>query len=47
MIKPYREGAAWSIRLRLKGESLYRTGFESEVAARKELDKRKRAGIPP
>lgn len=39
MAKPYKEGVKWSFRLRIKGENIYRRGFASEAAARKELDK--------
>lgn len=39
MAKPYKEGPSWSFRLRIKGENIYRRGFASEAAARKELEK--------
>lgn len=35
-VKPYKEGAVWSFRLRLRGESIYRTGFPSDAAASRE-----------
>ncbi|MDO8958855.1 MAG: site-specific integrase [Rhodocyclaceae bacterium] len=38
-VKPYQEGAVWSFRLRIKGQSIYRTGFMSEAAARREAER--------
>lgn len=38
MAKPYKEGPSWSFRLRIHGENIYRRGFSSEAAARKELN---------
>ena len=38
MAAPYKEGTAWSFRLRIQGEDIYRRGFGSEAAARKELN---------
>lgn len=38
-VKPYQEGTVWSFRLRLKGQSIYRTGFATEAAARREADR--------
>lgn len=35
-VKPYREGAVWSFRLRLRGESIYRTGFPTAADASRE-----------
>ena len=39
MAKPYCEGSVWSFRLRVEGQSLYRTGFATAEAARKEHDR--------
>lgn len=41
MAKPYREGSVWSFRLRVQGQSLYRTGFATAEAARKEYGRLK------
>lgn len=41
MAKPYCEGSVWSFRLRIQGQSLYRTGFVTAEAARKEHDRLK------
>lgn len=38
-VKPYQEGEVWSFRLRLKGQAIYRTGFASEAAARREAER--------
>ncbi|WP_374326910.1 tyrosine-type recombinase/integrase [Azonexus sp.] len=38
-VKPYQEGSVWSFRLRLKGQSIYRTGFANESAARREVER--------
>lgn len=38
MAKPYREGATWSFRLRIKGEDVYRNGFATEALAREQAD---------
>lgn len=38
-VKPYQEGTTWSFRLRLQGQSIYRTGFSSAAAARRESDR--------
>jgi integrase len=38
-VKPYQEGPTWSFRLRLKGQSIYRTGFATEAAARREAER--------
>lgn len=35
MAKAYQEGAGWAFRVRIKGESIYRSGFTSERAAQK------------
>lgn len=35
-VKPYKEGSVWSFRLRLRGESIYRTGFPTAAAASRE-----------
>lgn len=42
--KPYQEGVSWSFRLRLKGQSIYRTGFASSASATRE-DNRLRQSI--
>lgn len=36
MAKPFKESGAWSFRLRIKGEDIYRSGFASEAVARRE-----------
>ncbi|MBU2790984.1 tyrosine-type recombinase/integrase [Acidithiobacillus caldus] len=41
MAKPYREGHLWSFRLRVQGQDLYRTGFATAEAARREHDRLK------
>lgn len=41
MAKPYQEGRSWSIRLRVKGQDIYRTGFASEAQARREAERLK------
>lgn len=38
-VKPYRETDVWSFRLRLKGQSIYRTGFATEAVARREAER--------
>lgn len=38
MAKPYREGTTWSFRLRIKRQDIYRSGFATEAAARRELN---------
>ena len=40
MAKPYREPSTgkWSFRLRVRGEDIYRTGFKTEIDARKAQD---------
>jgi integrase len=38
-VKPYQEGPVWSFRLRIKGQAIYRTGFVSEAAARREAER--------
>lgn len=35
MAKAYREGAGWAFRVRIKGQSIYRSGFKSKRAAQK------------
>ncbi|HEY3432198.1 MAG TPA: hypothetical protein VGK09_06585 [Rhodocyclaceae bacterium] len=37
--KPYQEGAVWSFRLRIKDQSIYRTGFVSADEARREVER--------
>lgn len=39
MAKPYQEGKSWSIRLRIKGQDIYRSGFKSAAEARKEAER--------
>lgn len=39
MVKPYQEGKTWSIRLRIKGQDIYRPGFKSAADARKEAER--------
>lgn len=43
MAKPYREGDVWSFRLRVRRQDLYRTGFATADAARREQDRLKQA----
>ena len=43
MAKPYQEGKSWSIRLRIKGQDLYLTGFASAAAALKAASKQRHA----
>lgn len=38
MAKPYREGATWSFRIRIKHQDIHQSGFPTAAAARKELD---------
>jgi integrase len=38
-VRPYQEGSVWSFRLRLKGQSIYRTGFATEATARREAER--------
>lgn len=38
-VKPYREGDTWSFRLRIKGQDIYQTGFDSEAKARRECER--------
>lgn len=37
MANPYKEGAGWAFRCRNKGQDVYRSGFPSEAAAKREL----------
>jgi integrase len=37
MTKPFKEGKGWAIRLRLRGQDIYQSGFASEAKARKAL----------
>ena len=39
MAKPYQEGVGWAFRVRIKGQSIYRSGFRSERAAQKAANK--------
>lgn len=39
MAKPYREGATWSFRIRIKKQDIYRNGFATEAAACNALEK--------
>ena len=43
MAKPYQEGKSWSIRLRIKGQDIYLTGFASAAAALKAASKQRHA----
>ncbi|GAB2901697.1 hypothetical protein GCM10027046_33440 [Uliginosibacterium flavum] len=38
-VKPYKEGSAWSFRLRIQGEDIYRTGYTSLKEAQREADR--------
>jgi integrase len=38
MAKPYQDGKSWAFRLRLQGQDIFRSGFPSEAAARKEMN---------
>lgn len=42
MAKPYKEGARWSFRLRLKEQDIYETGFPTAAAARKAMESHRR-----
>lgn len=35
MAKPYREGKGWAVRVRVRGENIYLSGFPTEAAAKK------------
>lgn len=39
MAKPYREGSAWSFRLRVNGEDIYRQGYKTKDEAKEAHDK--------
>ena len=41
MAKPYQEGAGWAYRLRVAGQDLYRSGFDTEASARRDMEERK------
>lgn len=41
MAKPYPEGAGWAYRLRVAGQDLYRSGFDTEASARRDMEERK------
>jgi len=41
MAKPYPEGAGWGYRLRVAGQDLYRSGFDTEASARRDMGQRK------
>lgn len=43
MAKPYLEGKTWSIRLRIKGQDIYLSGFASAAAALKAANKQRHA----
>lgn len=43
MAKPYLEGKAWSIRLRIQGQDIYLSGFASAAAALKAASKQRQA----
>lgn len=38
MAKPYKEGAGWAFRLRVRGEDLYRSGFKTKFDASRAMD---------
>lgn len=40
MAKPYQEGSGWSVRLRVKGQDIYLSGYSTEKAAIKAADAR-------
>ena len=43
MAKPYQEGKSWSVRLRIKGQDIYLSGFRSEAAALKAATQKRQA----
>jgi len=43
MAKPYQEGAGWSVRLRVKGQDIYLSGYKTESAASKAAEKTRQA----
>ena len=41
MAKPFQEGAGWAYRLRVAGQDLYRSGFDTEASAKRDMEERK------
>lgn len=46
MAKPYKEGSGWAFRLRVDGQDIYRSGFETREAAQTAANSLVRAAHP-